>query len=264
MTKKQTCIFLFLITVLLAAGAFCGYLLVDNRVQQAAQAEVIEELAATVEPAQQAQLADDSPSARDVLLSVYRELAQRNPDMAGWIRIDGTTVNYPVMQTPDEPNYYLRRNFFREYSELGTPYIQENCRIGTDYNLVLYGHHMLAGGMFSDLELFKDAAFWKAHRTVRFDTLEEIGEYEILAVIKTVSYAPESFRYYEYTGSEDDGTEAKEFAEYVAECKARALYDTGVTAQYGDRLITLSTCEYSAENGRLVVVAKKIPEDETQ
>lgn len=258
MKKRQKYLYICVIIALLAIASFCGYLLVNNRVQQAVQTKTFTELAATVEPAQQEQITKDTPSSRDVLLSVYRELAQKNPDMVGWIRIDGTTVNYPVMQTPDEPNYYLRRNFFREYSDLGTPYIQENCRIGTSYNLVLYGHHMLAGGMFSDLELFKDAEFWKEHQTIRFDTLDEIAEYEILAVIQTVAYSSDSFRYYAYTGQEDADIDAAEFAEYVAECKARALYDTGVTAKYGDKLITLSTCEYSVNNGRLIVVAKKI------
>ena len=89
---------------------------------------------------------------------------------------------------------------------------------------------------------------------IQFDTLTEQAEYEIVAVFKTVAYSSEGFRYYDFVDAEDE----KAFDEYVSKCKEFALYDTGVTAEYGDKLITLSTCEYSAQNGRLVVVAKKI------
>ena len=91
-------------------------------------------------------------------------------------------------------------------------------------------------------------------RRIQFDTLTQHGEYEIIAVFKTVVYSPEGFRYYDFVNAEN----AEAFDEYIAKCKELALYDTGVTAEYGDKLITLSTCEYSAQNGRLVVVAKKV------
>ena len=138
------------------------------------------------------------------------------------------------------------------YSNLGTPYIQENCDLKTSDNLILYGHHMLDGGMFSDLDLYKKKSFWEKHKTIRFDTLDEIAEYEILAVIVTTAYRPDSFRYYEYTGGSQE-----QFEKYVSDCKRLSLYDTGVNAEYGDKLITLSTCEYSQNDGRLLVVAKK-------
>lgn len=130
--------------------------------------------------------------------------------------------------------------------------IQENCDLKTSDNLILYGHHMLDGGMFSDLDLYKKKSFWEKHKTIRFDTLDEIAEYEILAVIVTTAYRPDSFRYYEYTGGSQE-----QFEKYVSDCKRLSLYDTGVNAEYGDKLITLSTCEYSQNDGRLLVVAKK-------
>ncbi len=111
---------------------------------------------------------------------------------------------------------------------------------------------MLDGGMFSDLDLYKKKSFWEKHKTIRFDTLDEIAEYEILAVIVTTAYRPDSFRYYEYTGGSQE-----QFEKYVSDCKRLSLYDTGVNAEYGDKLITLSTCEYSQNDGRLLVVAKK-------
>ena len=129
-----------------------------------------------------------------------------------------------------------------------------NCDIAESDNLVIYGHHIKGGKMFGALENYKSKSFYEEHKTIQFDTLTEQAEYEIVAVFKTVAYSSEGFRYYDFVDAEDE----KAFDEYVSKCKELALYDTGVTAEYGDRLITLSTCEYSAQNGRLVVVAKKI------
>lgn len=121
-------------------------------------------------------------------------------------------------------------------------------------NLVIYGHHIKGGKMFGALEDYKSKSFYEEHKTIQFDTLTEQAEYEIVAVFKTVAYSSEGFRYYDFVDAENE----EEFNSYVGKCKELALYDTGVTAEYGDRLITLSTCEYSAQNGRLVVVAKKV------
>ena len=183
----------------------------------------------------------------------YQNLYWENTDMVGWLSIAGTTLNYPVMQTPNEPNYYLKRNFEKEYSDLGTPYIQENCDLASSDNLVIYGHHIKGGKMFGALEDYKSQSFYEEHKTIQFDTLTQRGEYEIIAVFKTVAYSSQGFRYYDFVNADSED----EFNAYIQKCKELALYETGVTAEYGDRLITLSTCEYSAQNGRLVVVAKK-------
>lgn len=182
------------------------------------------------------------------------ELYLQNEDMVGWIAIDGTKLNYPVMQTKNNPNFYLKRNFEKEYSDLGVPYIQENCDILNSDNLIIYGHHIKGGKIFGALESYKSKSFYEKHKTIHFDTLTEQAEYEIVAVFKTVAYSAEGYRYYDFVNAETE----EAFAEYVAKCKELALYDTGVSAEYGDKLITLSTCEYSAQNGRLVVVAKKV------
>lgn len=251
---KQT-IYCTLAVLFLLIAVVCGYLLLDSQHQKDEGRSAFRELASAVNEAQTTkQEAPDEPPAEteNSLLAVYRALAEQNADMVGWIRIEGTTIDYPVMQTPDDFNFYLRRNFDKEYSNLGTPYIQENCDLKTSDNLILYGHHMLDGGMFSDLDLYKKKSFWEKHKTIRFDTLDEIAEYEILAVIVTTAYRPDSFRYYEYTGGSQE-----RFEKYVSDCKRLSLYDTGVNAEYGDKLITLSTCEYSQNDGRLLVVAKK-------
>ena len=254
--KKYICI--IAAVCLLGTAAFCGYHIYDHYAQEAKQVEAFDSLADAVE---QAQTTDDTdgiaevPSSEDkALLAGYGELFLQNPDMVGWIQIDGTTVNYPVMQTPDNPNYYLKRNFYREYSSLGVPYVQEDCDLDTSDNIIIYGHHIKGCKMFGALDAYKSQSFYEEHKTIQFDTLIEHAEYEVIAVFKTVAYNSGGYRYYDFVNAEEESS----FTAYVDKCKELSLYDTGVSAEYGDRLVSLSTCEYSASNGRLVVVAKKI------
>ena len=255
-TYKGTQVIAIIIAILLLCVAgFCAYLLIHNQQQKAEQKEMFATIAEKVDAAESelGDLEQISNADEAQLLEVYRELHGYNSDFVGWIRVPGTEINYPVMQSPDELNFYLRRNFEKEYSNLGTPYLQENCDIRTCDNLIIYSHHMLDGGMFSDLELYKKRKFFQQHKYVRFDTLDELGLYEIMAVVITTAYQSDSFQYYNYIENNE-----LTFNTYVQECKQRALYDTGIDAEYGDKLVTLSTCEYSNDNGRLIVVAKKI------
>lgn len=239
---------------LLGAAAFCGFHVCDHYAHQNEQTEAFEEIAQKVEQAQEdeSQAPEIPLTEEESILPEYGGLFLQNPDMVGWIKVEGTSINYPVMQTPNEPNFYLKHNFEKEYSDLGTPYVQEDCDIAASDNLVIYGHHIKGQKMFGALEEYKSQSFYEEHKTIQFDTLTQHNEYEVIAVFKTVAYSSEGFRYYDFVNAEDED----EFNAYVEKCKELALYDTGVTAEYGDRLITLSTCEYSAQNGRLVVVAK--------
>ena len=198
-----------------------------------------------------------TPDGEVVMLPEYVELYKQNNDMVGWISIPDTKINYPVMQSVDEPNFYLKHGFDKGYTDYGCPYVGESCDVSKPSdNLIIYGHHMKNGSMFSDLEKFKSKDFWEEHKTFSFDTLYEKQTYEVNAVFKTVVYTDSvnEFRYYQFSDAETP----EQFDEYIAKCKAKALYDTGVSAEYGDKLITLSTCEYSNTNGRLVLVAKII------
>lgn len=189
----------------------------------------------------------------------YQDLYLQNNDMVGWIKIEDTKINYPVMQSKDNPNFYLRHGFDKAYTDYGCPYIQENCDVDIPSdNLIIYGHNMKDSSMLSGLMKYTDKSFWESHKTISFDTLTEKCDYEIIAAFKTVVYtdSPESFKYYQFVNADT----ADEFNAYITKCKELALYDTGVTAEYGDKLITLSTCEYSRNNGRMVVVAKKMAE----
>lgn len=187
------------------------------------------------------------------LLPELAELYLLNPDLAGWITVEGTSINYPVMHTPDRPDYYLYRNFYKEDSAHGCIYMREACMPGVSDNLVIYGHRMKDGSMFNNLLHYEDRDYYESHKYIQFSTLTERHTYQIIAVFKTVA-TESGYPYHLFTYAESP----EEFDRYVADVKALAFYDTGVSAQYGDKLITLSTCEYTQDNGRMVVVAKRI------
>ena len=217
---------------------------------------VLEEPASTLPPdsAEEEPTTPEETEPQMTAFEKYAEVYEQNTDFVGWISIDGTNINYPVMQTIDNPNYYLKHGFDKQYSNYGVPYVQENCALGISDNTIIYGHHMSNGSMFADLCKYESEDFYREHKTIRFDTLSGFGEYEIVTVFKTVAYSEAGFKYYHFVDAEDEAA----FYAFLSECKAHSLYDTGVSANYGDKLITLSTCEYSRTNGRMVVVAKKI------
>ena len=186
-----------------------------------------------------------------------RNLYLENSDMVGWIQIEGTRIDYPVMQTPTDPNYYLKHDFEKHYTDYGCPFMQADCdALAPSDNLIIYGHNMKDGSMFADLDKYRSKDFWQAHKTVRFDTAAGSSAYEIFAVIRTTvqADAADALPFYWFV----DAAAPEEFADYVSACKARALYDTGISAQYGDKLLTLSTCDNLTDNGRLLVIAKRI------
>ena len=179
-----------------------------------------------------------------------------NPDMVGWIKINGTNINYPVMRTPENPDYYLDHDFYKNQSVYGCPYVQANCDVKTPSdNVIVYAHHMNDGSMFANLELFRSKDFWSSHKTISFDTLDNKANYDILAVfaISVDESDKKAFKFYEFVNSYDPD----HFSTFIAKCKALSFYETGVSAKYGDKLLTLATCEYTHDNGRLVVVAKR-------
>ena len=241
---------------------YSGLMLRQHHIEQTETAEAFSSVADLVLKEPEENVTESIPVAEKPAVPMtarekYAEVYAANSDFVGWISIEGTAIDYPVMQTVDHPNYDLRRGFDKEYSKHGVPYIQEDCVLGSSDNLIIYGHHMNDGSMFADLCSYKNKAFWQTHPTIRFDTLEGFGVYEIVAVFKTVVYSQNGFRYFDFVELDDPAR----FDAYIARCKALSLYDTGVETGYGDKLITLSTCEYSRENGRMVVVARKVEPD---
>ena len=191
-----------------------------------------------------------------VILPQYLPLYEKNHDFFGWLSIEGTDIDYPVMYTPDDPEYYLHRAFDGSYSVSGVPFVDGNCSADDSYYLI-YGHHMNNKTMFGQLPEYQDEDFWKEHPMIRFDTLYEQREYVVTADFFSRIYGKEErgvFRYYEYFDLSDEAV----FSEYVQQVKAAALYDTGIDAEYGDELLVLSTCNYHTADGRFVVVAKRV------
>lgn len=196
------------------------------------------------------------PKETERMLKV-RELQKDYPDVKAWIEIEGTNVNYPVMQGEDN-DFYMDHNYKKESSKRGSIFLDKDYDWSIpSSNLLMYGHNNSKDGtMFADLLKYKKESYYKEHPTIKFTTAEEDAEYDIIAVfLSRLYYKSEKnvFRYYFFLNAENE----EEYNDYVKNSKKASLYDTGKTAKYGDQLITLSTCEYSQEDGRLAVVARK-------
>lgn len=190
------------------------------------------------------------------LLPEYETLYNKNKKLIGWLKIDDTNIDYPVMQTVNN-EYYLDHNFNQEYDKNGSIFMDAACDVvHRNTNLILYGHHMKSGRMFGSLNSYSSQKYCEKHSTIRFDTIYEKGLYQVMYVFRSRIYNEDEvvFKYYQFF----DAASEKEFQSNMQEMAALSLYDTGVTASYGDELLTLSTCDSSEQDGRFVVVAKRI------
>lgn len=164
-----------------------------------------------------------------------------NGDCIGWICIPNTAVNYPVMYTPKEPQKYLRKNFEGEYSASGVPFLDGNSTPECD-NLIIYGHNMKNGTMFSDITQYRDKAYCEEHPSIEFETADGLRIYQVFAV----EYVKNNDGWYDFHTAADE----VEYNDKVSEISNRALYDTGFIPQYGQQLLTLSTCYGAAKSDR--------------
>lgn len=190
------------------------------------------------------------------ILDEYKNLYNKNKSLIGWLKIDDTIIDYPVMQSPDS-EYYLTHNFNQEQDKNGSIFMDPACDVlKPSTNLILYGHHMKSGKMFGDLARYEDETYMKEHSMIKFDTLYEKGTYQVMYVFRSKLYQDSeiTFKYYQFI----DANSAQEFDSNMRAMAEMSYYDTGVTATYGDRLLTLSTCDNQEQDGRFVVVAKKI------
>lgn len=229
----------------------------------AKSAREFEELAEMKEAGKQASstgqvrihLTDDTVETPDILPE-YSLIHQKNQKLIGWVKIDDTLIDYPVMQTVNN-EYYLDHNFNQEEDRNGCIFMDYQCDVvrGCD-NIILYGHHMKSGKMFGTLNKYSKESYFLEHPVIQFDTIYEKGTYQVMYVFRSKVYSEEevTFKYYQFINAASE----KEFNSAMNEMAALSLYDTGVTASYGDQLLTLSTCDYQEKKGRFVVVAKKI------
>lgn len=185
------------------------------------------------------------------------ELKKENDEIIGWLEIEGTSINYPVLQGTDN-KYYMNHTYKREESKNGSIFLDKDYNWDLpSSNLLLYGHNNRNGTMFEELMNYKEESYYKEHPTIRFTTETEDCTYEIISVfLSRVYYKDEKnvFRYYYFINAENE----QEYNDYVQNCKKASLYNIEATAEYGEQLLTLSTCEYSQEDGRLAVVARKM------
>lgn len=203
------------------------------------------------------------------MLPGYRELYEKNQDLIGWLSIDDTNIDYPVMQTMEDECYYLRRDFYGKKNRNGCLIMDTDSVVGTgtaadgyadgtapSTNLIIHGHTMKSGEMFGKLPLYADETYGKEHNIIRFDSLYEEREYELIAVFYSqIFYTYEDvFKYYNFFQADTQ----EEFDDWYDNIKEMSLYDTGVTAEFGDEFITLSCCSYHVEDGRFVVVGRRI------
>jgi sortase B len=203
---------------------------------------------------------DDEAQETPEVLDEYKNLVNKNKKLIGWLKIDDTNIDYPVMQTSDN-EYYLEHNLNQEYDKNGSIFMDKDCDVlKPSTNLIIYGHHMKSGKMFGELDKYSDFQYYQDHRYIDFDTIYEKGIYEVMYVFRSRVYSEQEvvFKYYQFIDAQSE----VEFNSNMNEMASASLYDTGVTASYGDRLLTLSTCDYQEKNGRFVVVAKKVLEKE--
>lgn len=262
MSKKL----LFTITVVLLVVAFAvsafmvGKYLIEGKQSEdrfeelasmasAATTEATEATDETTEPAETTEATEPG------MIPGYEEIYNQNNDTVGWIKMEGTKINYPVMQTPEDPNYYLYRDFDKKDSTRGSIYAWGDADINEPSdNITIFGHNMADGSMFNCLGAYTSKTAWENNSLIFFDTLNEYHTYKIFAVFKTSANIGQGFSYHKFVDAADEA----EFNEFVKTCKELAFYDTGITPVYGDKLICLSTCEYTLDNGRLVVAAVRI------
>ena len=190
------------------------------------------------------------------VLDKYKDLYNSNKRLIGWLKIDDTKIDYPVMQTTNN-EYFLTHNFEQQSDRNGALFLDKDCDVlEPSTNLIIYGHHMKSGNMFGTLDKYSSEDFYKEHPVIQFDSIYEKGTYEVMYVFRSRIYSEEDvvFKYYQFI----DALSQQEFDSNMQEMAAMSLYDTGVTASYGDHLLTLSTCDYYVNDGRFVVVAKRI------
>ncbi len=190
------------------------------------------------------------------VLDEYKNLYNSNKRLIGWLKIDDTKIDYPVMQTTNN-EYFLDHNVNQKKDRNGALFLDKDCDVlKPSTNLIIYGHHMQSGNMFGTLDKYSSEEYYKEHPLIQFDSIYEKGTYEVMYVFRSRIYNEEDvvFKYHQFI----DTLSQQEFDSNMQEMAAMSLYDTGITASYGDRLLTLSTCDYYVDNGRFVVVARRV------
>ena len=252
--KKKKSIIDLMIVILAGVMIFSGYKVFEIRRDAKEARQQYQQLEQLVS-------AEKTPDSANSYITTsqqkYSAIYQQNSDFVGWIYIPDTVLSYPVMHTPSNPEYYLRRNFTGKYSVHGVPFIDYKCVVDQSDNTIIYGHNMTNGTMFSVVEDYGDKDYYLQHRYIGFDTMNGYGTYEV-ALCARIDLQTTDFNYIDTV----DFDTKEDFDSYIEQFKAISCYDTDVQLCYGDKLILLSTCESNYKSGRYVIIAKKISDND--
>lgn len=234
MSKRKNIIYNILIVVFIAMFMFSTYMVIKPYINSYIEQRNFESI--------------DKKRQKD-----EKSFFNSNKDVVAWISIPKTKINYPVMFTPDNPQYYLRRDFNKKWKISGTPFLGEGCYLNCD-NMIIYAHNMKTGIMFGGLDKFSKKEYYETHPYIYIDTKKWKGHYKVVAAFKSEIYrhANKGFEYYNYGG---DFT-SERYTEFSKQVDNSKNYDTGVRIKKGDKIVTLSTCAYHKKDGRFVVIAK--------
>lgn len=246
--KKNKIISIIVITILICSISYITISKYINYRKQKEQQEILNKIKINEE--------EITEETTERMLKL-KELQKENFDIVGWLEIEKTGINYPVLQTNNN-DYYLTHTYKKENSKNGSIFLDKDYNFSIpSSNLLIYGHNNKNGKMFEELLNYENEEYYKKHPNIRFTTEKWDSTFEIIAVFKSrVYYKDETnvFRYYYFINAENE----EEYNYYIEQCKKASLYNIGTSAKYGDQLLTLSTCDYSTANGRFVVVARKI------
>ena len=225
------------------------------------ESESISDDAASSEASTEAPQESSSEEAVEPVPNPYADSYTANADMAAWLKIPDTIIDYPVMWTPRDENYYLYRDFNGRDNQNGCLILDTDSSVDPlTTNLIIHGHNMKSGAMFGHLLDYEKQDFYENHKKIILYTPQCQRNYEVIAVFRSQVYkkTDEVFKFYQFFQADTE----EEFNDFYNNIKKLSIYDTGVTAEFGDHFITLSTCVYHVTNGRLVVVAKEVESGE--
>lgn len=261
MTKKKSKLLLVLIIIFALGLIISLSKFISIRYKGIKEEEAFEDLRQTVASTKE----DPRPEPAEVEVKIepeeeprpdftkYKVLKDTNPDFAGWLTIDGTVIDYPVMYTPDQPRYYMRRGFDKEYSLSGSPFIGQNGTIDTDM-FIIYAHNMSNGTMFSKLDSYKDLDFYKDHKTISFTSIDEERTYEVFSSLRVKVPVENDLAYYDYSGDLID----QDYQDLVDYLQGKSLIKTDSAPKNREQILILSTCSYHTRDGRFIIAAKRI------
>lgn len=185
--------------------------------------------------------------------NIVDKLRKRNQDVIGYLEIPDTTISYPVMQSKDNPDFYLNHDIDKNYSFYGTPYLSAYCDLEKSDNLIIYGHNINGGKMFGALIQLRDENFYKKHKDILFTTKDK-KKYKIFSVI---SVNKNDFQYWKFVMAQDE----PDYDKFINKARQYSIYDIDITPKYGEKILTLSTCDNSrGDDYRFVVFAVELVE----